>query len=413
MDTIHLSNMVNKTTKFESEYSPKAWRKTAGFTTGDYPNGDTYVQNNKDYKNMVMKINNLKNNWISKWANYYEVGSNVKQLTFDYINDGAAFVQFRGHGGFDSWSKVTNINGFAAGLNNSKTPFINAWACATAHFDNPNTYLVECLGEFFTRNNLTKGAVGYCGTTRSFYPCGYFQFEYYFVDNLFDINSSNIAGSVLLTSKLQCGLNSHNQKAERYAFNLLGDPALNGCCMRQRDISSNYWGENFVHNEDIYPAYAFFTDSIWYPSKSGTPPRGADETLYQTGLSYFSNEDFPNAEAAFKEVIETYPDSRFAIAAMHELFALQQFTNNDFYNLYAYYDAVALLDSNLFDIAEFLKTRCHIKEKNWQPAIDWYENRIENPPSYQDSIFAVIDLGNIHLLMEQDTLNTRGKPACT
>ena len=50
-----------------------------------------------------------------------------------------------------------------------------------------------------------------------------------------------------------------------------------------------------------------------------------------------------------------------------------------------------------------MKTRCHIKEKNWQPAINWYENRIENPPSYQDSIFAVIDLGNIHLMMEQDT----------
>ncbi|MCL2289979.1 MAG: T9SS type A sorting domain-containing protein [Bacteroidetes bacterium] len=59
----------------------------------------------------------------------------------------------------------------------------------------------------------------------------------------------------------------------------------------------------------------------------------------------------------------------------------------------------------IFNTADFLATRCHIKEKNWQPAIDWYENRIENPPSYQDSVFAVIDLGDIHLMMEADTIS--------
>jgi hypothetical protein len=45
-----------------------------------------------------------------------------------------------------------------------------------------------------------------------------------------------------------------------------------------------------------------------------------------------------------------------------------------------------------------------VKEKIWQPAVDWYENRIENPPGYQDSVFAVIDLGDIHLMMAVDTL---------
>jgi len=128
-------------------------------------------------------------------------------------------------------------------------------------------------------------------------------------------------------------------------------------------------------------------------------------------LDFFANEDYPNAEATFKELIETYPDSRFAIAAMHELFALEHFTNQNFYQLNSYFASFTPADSNLFNVAEFLATRCHVKEKNWQPAIDWYENRIENPPSYQDSIFAVIDLGDIHLMMEGDTLGTRGKPA--
>jgi hypothetical protein len=52
-----------------------------------------------------------------------------------------------------------------------------------------------------------------------------------------------------------------------------------------------------------------------------------------------------------------------------------------------------------------------VKERFWQPAVDWYEYRIENPPSYQDSVFAVIDLGDIHLMMAGDTINTKGHTA--
>jgi hypothetical protein len=58
----------------------------------------------------------------------------------------------------------------------------------------------------------------------------------------------------------------------------------------------------------------------------------------------------------------------------------------------------------LFDVADFLAIRCDVADQNWQPAIDWYENRIAEPPSYPDSVFAVIDLGDIHLMMENDSL---------
>jgi len=197
--------------------------------------------------------------------------------------------------------------------------------------------------------------------------------------------------------------------------NSFNDPLFyldyNSCCLRIRDLSLNYWGENFIHSEDIYPPGAFLTAPIWDPCKSNPPVRSIDEILYQTGLTYFSNEDYLNAETTFKELIETYPESRFAIAAMHELFALENFTDNDFYKLYGYLTSFTPADSNLFNVADFLATRCHVKEKNWQPAINWYENRIENPPSYQDSVFAVIDLGHIHLLMEADTAGNNGAKA--
>ena len=104
------------------------------------------------------------------------------------------------------------------------------------------------------------------------------------------------------------------------------------------------------------------------------------------------------------ELIETYPEDELATAALHELFALEQFLSEDYSALHDYYTAFTPADTTLFDVADFLATRCNVIDQNWQPAIDWYENRIENPPSYPDSVFAVIDLGDIHLMMENDSL---------
>ena len=169
------------------------------------------------------------------------------------------------------------------------------------------------------------------------------------------------------------------------------------------DVKFNCWGTNFEPLENLYPSLYYNCDSIWCSGKSISLTSTEDEILYQSALSYFAEEDFTNAELTFKELIETYHESRFAIAALHELFALEHFTNNDFYQLSSYYYTFTPEDSVLFPVADFLATRCNVQEKNWQPAVDWYEDRIINPPSYQDSVFAVIDLGDIHLMMEADT----------
>ena len=181
-----------------------------------------------------------------------------------------------------------------------------------------------------------------------------------------------------------------------------------------RDVKYNCWGNNFNSREDFYPFKFFVYNPIWQCGKSISKTLDADEMLLQTGLDFFADLDFINAEIVFKDIIENHPQSNFAIAAMYELFSLEQFLNNNFYGLHDYFISFSPLDSNLFDVADFLTTRCNVKSKNWQPAVDWYEYRIENPPSYQDSVFAIIDLGAIHLMMEADTLNgAKGRPYCS
>ena len=166
-------------------------------------------------------------------------------------------------------------------------------------------------------------------------------------------------------------------------------------------IGCNYWGDNFVHNDDVYPPYYFVTTPFWNPQTGDCSSSGQD--LYDAGIEYFENENYPAVKSAFIELIATYPDDPLSITALHELFALEQFLSNDYAALHDYYASFTLADSALFDVADFLATRCHVVDQNWQSAIEWYEERIENPPSYQDSVFAVIDLGDIHLSMEGNT----------
>jgi tetratricopeptide (TPR) repeat protein len=169
-----------------------------------------------------------------------------------------------------------------------------------------------------------------------------------------------------------------------------------------QNVNMNYWGEKFDIREDLYPYQFFICDSIWTPGKGSSYIPEIEENLYNSALTLFSEENYDSAETAFTELIENYPQSPFAIAAMHELIAIRHYTNQDFTGLHNYFSSFTPADSTLYDVAQFLATRCNVKSKQWQPAIDWYENRIESPPSYPDSIFAVIDLGNIHLMMEME-----------
>lgn len=47
-----------------------------------------------------------------------------------------------------------------------------------------------------------------------------------------------------------------------------------------------------------------------------------------------------------------------------------------------------------------MANRCDVKLENYPTAIAWFENMIQNPPSLQDSVYAIIDLENTYLRMQ-------------
>jgi hypothetical protein len=178
-------------------------------------------------------------------------------------------------------------------------------------------------------------------------------------------------------------------------------PPANG----KYDIAYNCWGPYFDPSTDLYANYGILKPyPIWCPGGGGTPNPDVTlaESMYKTAISDVEDEDYVGAKNLLQLIIETYPDSEYASAAMKELMAIEPYAGNDFSSLRNYYltnDSI-VEDTTLQKLGDFLANRCNVQLNNYPDAISWYENKILNPEIETDSIFAIIDLGNLYLQMD-------------
>ena len=166
------------------------------------------------------------------------------------------------------------------------------------------------------------------------------------------------------------------------------------------DVRYNCWGNGFDQTEDLYPS-GYIVNPTQCPGGGGHKSIEIALDDFLEGLDYFENEQYADAKTSFESVIQQYPKTQYAEAAMKELFSLEKFADNDYSTLQQYYqtnDSIQA-DTVLTKLAIFLSNKCEIELQNWQTAIDHYEDIIENPESPEDSIFAIIDLGYTYLLM--------------
>jgi len=155
---------------------------------------------------------------------------------------------------------------------------------------------------------------------------------------------------------------------------------------------------------DFYPVDAFLYNPQWNP----TPVDPKDsELLYAQAKQYEIEENYDLARQTYKTVIETYPESEFASASAKQLFALENKinesqSNSDFAALKQYYETESNMsyDEDIQKLSGDLSNYCDLKMANYETSINYSETIITNPPSLQDSVFAVIDAGYTYLLME-------------
>ncbi|MCF8356940.1 MAG: FG-GAP-like repeat-containing protein [Melioribacteraceae bacterium] len=168
------------------------------------------------------------------------------------------------------------------------------------------------------------------------------------------------------------------------------------------NISNNNWGTSFNPNTDLSPFELFEYLPMWDPGVPRNPDTSEDETMYLTAKQSIDNADYSIAEQTLKQLITIYPASKFAGIAAKELFDLKVKSDQDFAGLKFYYETESNMHFNeeMTKLSEYLISCCNVKLEEFQPAIDYHENIIQNPPSTVDSVFAVIDAGYTYLVME-------------
>ena len=185
--------------------------------------------------------------------------------------------------------------------------------------------------------------------------------------------------------------------------NLPGDPLIKYTGSASLfDVRNNCWGSNFNPSIDLYPS-GYIWNPIWYCfTGEGTELYSESENMYLGAVNKVVNGDYANAQLDFKQLVTSDPTSSYAEAALKELYSIEAFNENNYMNLINYYlsDSIIQNTPELYRLSDFLINLSEIKLENWPSAINWFENVILNPDSYEDSIFAIIDLEYTYLLME-------------
>lgn len=173
------------------------------------------------------------------------------------------------------------------------------------------------------------------------------------------------------------------------------------------DVQYNCWGNNFDPAQDLktYNGAIWKWNPTWCPS-GGVPPPDPIEDMYTSAVEQFENGNYSNAKNLFQLLIQQYPKSEYAQAAMRELLRLENYIASDYSSLKDYYrtnDSI-VADTLLTKLGDYLANQCDVKLENWPQAISWFENKIANPLCLEDSVFAIIDLGYVYFLMENQGL---------
>ncbi|MCD4698612.1 MAG: T9SS type A sorting domain-containing protein [Bacteroidales bacterium] len=171
------------------------------------------------------------------------------------------------------------------------------------------------------------------------------------------------------------------------------------------DISNNFWGakDYFDPNEDFYPTELFVWDPVW-KLQYGLPPMAGDEFLYESAATKSEAGDFTGAKNEYMQLVSDYTDSRFAEAALKELFQLEYDVTNDYASLQQYYltDPDITGNEKLDALAVNLANWCNVEMEDYTSAIQYYNDILTNPPSYHDSVYAIIDIDYIYYLMNNN-----------
>ena len=378
--------------------SVKAYANSFSIEDAIFGNAELYIEQSAESVNSmaIVKDCSFNNNAVN------EVGISVKNsssynITGNYINGGKVGMEiyYTGYGVISKNimydNEVTKCQDIGVAIYNSYGLFSNnnihdnygkglALLNVTDMSISGNS-VASTITE--TQRIMDNGSCEIYVSPRSF-P-SYFKYNAIVDDDNSGIGTDRLIYNSCLTTASSTGLNLHV-------------------------VSNNYWGEEFDPLTDFYSECGdgFYYSPIWNFEENGEEA-GSAEGLMATAEEFVSDGDYVQATNIYCQIVETYPRTVYAESSLKQLFVLEEETTNNYNGLRNYYmtnDTIQRVEE-LSTLAEKLAVQCEIKMGNYEEAIEYYEDVIDNPASLEDSVFAIIDLENVYLTMEAQ--GNRGK----
>ena len=171
------------------------------------------------------------------------------------------------------------------------------------------------------------------------------------------------------------------------------------------DVRWNYWGENFDPETDLVWGCDF--EPIWNISP-GTRMVYEDEQLYDSACILADNGNYVGSKETLDNLINNFPDSTLASIAIKELYWLEKESTHNYDSLIYYYQNNSIIqnDSLLKETANYMIALSEREAEQYDTAIVRFEEIILDPPSFEDSIFAIIDLAYTYQQMPDSSLRS-------
>ncbi len=172
------------------------------------------------------------------------------------------------------------------------------------------------------------------------------------------------------------------------------------------DLRNNYWNTEQFSSYDFYPSYSGFkTNPSWTPGLLNDFQVEVDEQMYHTAKANIELGLIDEAISLLKQIISQYPEGVYAEYSAKLLLTLYGNDNSkllDFNSLKNYYltEPNLYINQNKQKLAQYLANYCDVRMGNYDTAITWYINYLENQPSYVDSCLAVHDIYYLSLFMD-------------
>ena len=166
---------------------------------------------------------------------------------------------------------------------------------------------------------------------------------------------------------------------------------------------NNYWGTTIILNiiQHLVPQLAYdLTPVCSQPNTGGYKTSDLQLETLKLAFNAMNDEEYESADALFKQVIDSWSETDYSFLAISGLFS-NNFRASGSWQNYEQYLNQLLQDStysNDFNKYIFNYQNLSLRERGeYVQAIANYESIILDNPAYNDSIYAVIDIGNTYL----------------